>query len=636
MIVFQDFSFLRFLLVLPQVRRDGGFSVIDGFGLAEDPPDVEALVIRCRRWVPGIRIGVIDHWRYPDELYLARNEGPERIRSLGDRIGRSWLAGAFRRLYPDEGILIGFQKLMLEEMCRAVYFRRILTRLAEDEESPILAVPEQSDVFGLLKDIPGVATPRLLRGFLLLREIFRAGKTLAAFAGVLGLNIGRMRRLPPPRSVRYATFLQYANTGTVEDQSHSHQGRIKSQYNRWNSFFLEDGEEFRPESILYCYLFWRFKPDSEAKLDAFIRERGGEVTRVLELPPSPEWVFKGQLLRYGPAILPSLLAALAAGPFHWRLAMSAVRFLHYLNIWEIFHLHHRPAVTLGYDDLTVSHIARTIVGRRHGLVNAGTHHAMIGGPYLGPEIAFAHYDLHLHATHHQALDFSPYWDAVPALVAGPLRADLVYRSLQDKERRAAFDAAYQGRRTVLVAPPGTGKVTKRELVLAFYRTLARLAAERPDVVLVFRPRSSFWYTPECEAILQPAVDAGQLVMENERFDTYELVAYCDLIVATLSTMIEEALACERNIVCFDFYERAWLYRIFREEPDLVTADEDELLKRIYARLDLSEPAPQTLRARDRLGIVGDGGAVGRVRGALVALARGTAPKDLMGTKDGHD
>lgn len=635
MIVFQGFSLARFLLVLPHIRREGGFSVIDGFGLAEDPPDIEALAARCRRWAPGIRIGVVDHWRYPDELYLARNEGPERVRALAGRIDGSWLARAFRRLYPDSGVLVGFQKLMLEEMRRTVYFRRILARLAQNESAPILAVPEQFDAFGLLAGIPGVKTPHLLRLFLFLQEILRAGKALAAFAGILGLNIRRMRRLPPPRPVRYATFLQYANTGTVEDQSHSHQGRIPKQYNRWNSFFLEDCEEFQPESILYCYLFWRFKPESEAKLDAFIRGRGGEVTRVLELPPSPEWVFKGQLLRYGPAILPALLVTLLGGPFHWRLAMSAMRFLHYLNIWEIFFLHHRPAVTLGYDDLTVSHIARTVVGRRHGSVNVGTHHAMIGGPALGPEITFVHYDLHLHATRHQALDFSPYWNAVPALVTGPLRADLVYRSLQDKERRAAFEAVYRGRRTVLVAPPGTGKVTKRELVLTFYRTLARLAAERPDVVLVFRPRSSFWYTPECEAILRPAVDAGQLVMENERFDTYELIAYCDLIVATLSTMIEEALACERNIVCFDFYERTWLYRIFREEPDLVTSDEDELLRRIHALLDVSRPAPQTLRMRHSLGIVGDGGAVGRVRNALAALARGAAPSDLIGTKGGH-
>lgn len=618
MILFERFSKLAFLLLLPQIRARRELFLLDLSLIDGKPTDIAGPQRWARYFVPGLRVYRWPQQRLHECFFAANAMRPQLVSRLAHRLQCSAGFRLLRRCYPAALMLKAMQKLAVEFSASTCLLRLAARTAVDAGRGPVMAAPCATDACGILERMDKITVPKRIAWLNGLRAIGDAVKSLLMLVYIAGFRMHRTCATAKGRAFDYANIIFWGGVGTVQDLRHT-ESDYRERRNRWNSFYLEDGQAFRPQNLLYCFLNWRFSASTEAQMRRYISDRGGHYCYIDDLDPTWRHLLCRQLLNYGIGSLPWLLAGLAGGPAQWLLMVHAIRVLHHANKWEIFCLHYRPRVMMGYDDQSVSHIARTAVFHRYGLKTAGIHHPAESGLYLSPELAFCAFDLHFEYSQTERREFAPFWDAFRHRIVGPLRCDLIHSAMGNAATREAFGNKYgAGCKSILVAPPGPGLINDPQRVNQFYRGLLRVLAERRDVRLILRPRATF-HLPAAQ--LQPWIDSGRLSIEVDDFDTYELMACCDLVVTVASSMVQEALASRRPVVCFTTNRLDALYPFYKMNPLLVATSEDELVARIHRFLDVPQTLANIDEIRQQVGPGADGGCVQRLRNALIELAR---------------
>jgi len=618
MILFEKFSFVKFIVLLFKIRKEGGFYIFNDCARSSKPPDLKSIEKLCRKVVPGIRIKTVGHYEYPREFFLSSYNLPFFIHNKVDSLHKTPICKMLISIYNDTEVITGLKKIMLHSIKSEFYFYHFAKKLAENNEE-VVVIPYTRDSFGLLSEGNNLVIPVLVVFINKIKDLYLSIKTFFVYLAFLLHNIHKIRKAKPAIPFKYASHMSF---DTLNDERESLINNKKIAIRtRWDSFFLEDGKEFLHENILYCFDIWRFSQEREARIVDYIKNRGGRYCYVNDLASSLLHFLGIQVKQYGIKGLVPMLASVSRGGTNLRLAEYAVKFFYNTNKWEIFCLHFRPAVMMTFDDYSFSHIARTLVFRKYGLKNAGIHHPAETGLYTGDIIAFVYYDMYFQYGTFMEKCFRPFWDDVPRKIVGLLRSDLIYQSINDEKRRTEFKRKYGSKKTVLVNPPGSNLVNLPSKVDEFYNAIARLVLSRNDLAVIIRPRgfgSSF--NAAYSKVMSSAFETGQIFIELEEFDMHELIAYSDLVVSIYSSVIQEAIDAGKTALAFCTKGLDELYPLYELAPDLVADNGKQLFDRINDCLDNHVTLDNMVSLRKELGCGCDGKVVQRIREGLVSLA----------------
>ncbi|MDK9720589.1 MAG: hypothetical protein OEL53_05335 [Rhodospirillales bacterium] len=619
MIVFEKFSLLAFILLYRRIRRAGAFYLLDRCAYTSRPEDLAGVRRLCRWLMPGVSVTLLEHWKHEQACYRANAEQPAFANDVEDSLMSSPAAVALEKLgYARKGIAVALKKY-LQDYVRTPLLLRQVVAAHQQSGQQIWIVPQQADIFGVFAS--GAArVPWQIAALNRLKAFFGFVMALPQFLAAMAVNLRKTRRgLPPPRLWKYANIVSHPTLGNVLDDEKLGYRRRQ----RWDSFFLEDGKEFTPQSILYCLSLWRFTPKQEKALRDHIEGRGGVLCAAFDLPPSQDHILRRQLGKFLPAMASCFLASLAGGPRQWFAWEAASRALHHINLWEIFCLHHRPLVMMGPDDYSISHVARSLAFERNGLLNTGIHHSAQGGPFISPDISFNYFHCHFRYGLWESRLFSPYWDNDPHIHIGPPKQDLVLESQSDPERRKAFAEKYGGapKKFVMAAPGAHSSIqVSPEKNRIFYSALGSLLTLRRDVVLLLRPRVKV-DEKLYQDYLAKFESEGRVHVEMNDFDTWELIAFCDIVLCPSSSMMCEAWAAGTPALNFPLTGIGRLYPFYAYNPLLVSTAHDELLENLQRLLDDAD-AVDRADLRRLLGGRDQPGSLTAMRRTLQDLAEG--------------
>lgn len=619
MIIFENFSLLAFILLYRRIRRAGVLYLLDRCAYTSRPEDLAGIRRLCRWLMPGIAITLLDHWEHEQACYLANAEQPAFANGAEADLMSSHAAAKLEEFgYARKGIAVALKKY-LQDYVRTPLLLRQVVAAHQAPGRQIWVVPQQADLFGIFAS--GVAqVPWQIAALNWLKALFDFAFALPQFVAAMAINLRRTQRsLPPPRLWKYANIVSHPTLGNVLDDEKLGYRRRQ----RWDSFFLEDGKEFTPQSILYCLSLWRFTPKQEMALRQHIEGRGGVLCAAFDLPPSRDHLFSRQLGLFLSGMLGCFFKSLAAGPRQWFTWKAASRLLHHVNLWEIFCLHHQPRVMMGPDDYSISHVARSLAFERNGLMNTGIHHSAQGGPFVSPDISFNYFHCHFRYGRWESQLFSPYWDNDPHIHIGPPKMDLVLESRADSERKAAFARKYgTSPKKFVMAAPGAHtsiQVSPRKNRI-FYAALGSLLANRQDVVVVLRPRIKVDEGLYREYLEKFEVE-GRVHIEMNDFDTWELIAFCDIVLCPSSSMMCEAWAAGTPALNFPLTGIGRVYPFYAYNSLLVSTSHDELVENLQRLLD-GDDAVDKIALRRLLGGSDRPSALEAMRRTLENLAEG--------------
>lgn len=616
MIVFEGLTFTRFLACLPQVLKEGGhIYIVDHDGPNYRTGDFAGVIARCRKLAPGLRVTYVRHADFPDQMYRSNDVLTALVTEIGGEMAASPACRMIEKIYPGRGAFVALQRGLVARLRHTVHFVGMARRVAAGD-GPVWMVPAMPDSYGIIGRIGGGSIPvgiRVLDGFRALTNLLRAPLNL--LATMTAQSIRPVADLPPPVATDFAVQVVWPV------------GSQQNRRTREDCFFLENGAPALSKRILYCFGDWSLDPAADEATRAAVTARGSQSCDTYGNRPTWSHVWRHNVLRLGLGSLPAFFSGLLRGPRGWDELEWGLRTLRFANVWEIFCLHFRPKVFLSYDDQRPSHIARTMVFERHGLLNTGLHHPAFAGSTILPDLAFLHFHLRFLYGAGIRRDFAPFWDQTPFVESGPFRADLIYSAQNDDATKAAFERKYGGRTNILVGlsdPVVPLNLTPR--YEAFCDALATLAERRADLHFILRPRPGFAPAESVRVRLDRLVKIGRASMELTEFDTFELIAFCKLVIAPTSSMVMEAIHAGRQVVSYCFNGADDFYPYRHTDPVIAAADAADLVALVEQRLD--HPPPHFDALRDDIAAWNYGKVVPTIAQALERLLAGESPQAI--------
>ena len=211
---------------------------------------------------------------------------------------------------------------------------------------------------------------------------------------------------------------------------------------------------------------------------------------------------------------------------------------------ELFCRYFKVRVYFSRDDYDFEHITRTMIQRRHGLLNHGLQHSALQAPYIIPSMAYSFFDTYYITGERFIKLWAPYWENNKSCIVVGNRTDkFLLTALKDEARKEKFIQKYGRRKTILVliSPPNE-VISPPMLLKARYEGIARLSEIAEDVNVILRPRAEAaietWQDlfPE----LRRPLAKGSISFEWGDFTTHELMAFSDVLVAedSSSTILE--------------------------------------------------------------------------------------------------
>lgn len=617
MIIFEKFSIIKFLALLFKIRREGQFYILNDCAFSNKMPDIKKIENTCRKVLPNIKVGMVGHHDFPKEFFLSNYSSTHFIQGIEDKLKKMPVYKMIMKLYPDEGVITGFKKMVLESIRKTNYFYHISMRLSEKNKN-IIVVPEKTDLFGIFSKDKVFVIPKSIVALNILRDRFMSIRTFFVYLAFLFHNVHKVSAPKQPESIKYAVQIVWSTIDSKQESGFIlNKDKLKRKV-RWDTFFLES-EDFRPDKILYCFDLWRYSSEVESKIINRIKERGGRFCYAKNLAPTWRHIVTMQWKNYGLKCLFPMISTIFYRPGSWELGHIATKFLYHLNNWEIFCLYYRPKVMMGFDDYDISHVARTMVFRKYGLKNAGIHHPAETGVYGGPNIAFVHFDMFFQYSDIITEIYSPFWNKLQKKVVGIFRSDLINQSSNDSKRKQDFVRKYGNKINILIAPPGISLVNLPTRILEFYKALAELAVTRDDVCLIIRPRSVFKLDGQCNEIMKRAFETGRVFVEVEDFDTWELIAYCDIVVSIYSSLVQESLDAGKKVIAYSFNGLDELYHISEINPFIIATSGEQLLDKLKHILNGDGRAFTIERDKRQVGFGCDGRVIERIRKGLKSL-----------------
>jgi hypothetical protein len=523
------------------------------------------------------------------------------------------------RLLKSEAVLLALKKGLASYLKDRIHFGKIVRILAADPTRRVVVAPAYDDQFFRLPERLGLTDGRMTVPQELekvARKRDRRHQLRYLVYAIAGMPVRATRQLlrsltplawkrPTPQAVDWARPI----AGGF-DETFSQAGRAF----RWDDS-LEDHDEFAPSRWLYVYGLCRFPKDKIDRWRRMVLARGAQFvdTRDLRMPVG------FYLSRKLPASWQRLRWCLEGlrRPGLSKLCEVAHTITEAYVEADLFMQYYRPKVYDVRDDYLVGHIVRTIVFNRYGCRTIGLQHGAYTSLGLNPYIAYTYCNTY---CAYGPVYFDRIWKGVwfyneRQAVIGVERNDFAYRAMRNGSRRAEFMARYAGKKALLWCPPSLGapELNRPEMIQDVVQAIAAFQSAHADWVVILncrRPERASYAT-----MLERLGRSGVLVAEED-FSTYELIAYADaIVVSNSSTVGIEAVCAGRAHVLFVNYWGEWKHPFLRNAKDLAAKLEDWAAGG-------PGPDPSALEAFRRDFDVGfDGKALERFKNEMRALAR---------------
>ncbi|MFC1828289.1 hypothetical protein ACFL0O_01595 [Thermodesulfobacteriota bacterium] len=283
--------------------------------------------------------------------------------------------------------------------------------------------------------------------------------------------------------------------------------------------------------------------------------------------------------------------------------MIVRRILLFATRFELFLQYHRPRVFISRDDYAFTCAVRTIILNSYGLQNFGISHSQCTYPKYLAGACFTYCNTYLMRGKGYKRIFYPYLDKINKFVmVGPLESDQVYRAKFNKSKKEHFQRIY-GKYFNIILPISrpSGKIYREDIVKEKYENIPEILELDEKVHIILRPRriDAVEYFADNFPLFSDYIDKGRISIETNDFTTYELLAYCNIVIT------EDNSGIFFETLCVD---GAWpiAYAVrFAENPlegfykDFVAYNLADLKTIIAKRMDGVIPDEATLRKIER-------------------------------------
>ena len=236
---------------------------------------------------------------------------------------------------------------------------------------------------------------------------------------------------------------------------------------------------------------------------------------------------------------------------------------------EIFCSYFRIKIFFSRDDYNAKHIIRTIIQNKYNLKHCGIHHSLFLKPYTSLIFLHTYYDFFF--THGQGyIDFyEKYWHSKEHIIVGNPNKNQVLDAINNLEKEIEFKKKYNNKYNILFLLPSIDSNTQFNDTVVLkkaFSNISLLLAINPDVGLILRPRNFKQYRRYLKILNFDKTKKRRVHYELNDFNTYELMAFSDFLIAdSTSSSLMEAFS-NNKIVIVPYMMR------MKSKKDLIWAD----------------------------------------------------------------
>ena len=346
--------------------------------------------------------------------------------------------------------------------------------------------------------------------------------------------------------------------------------------------FVDDGylygDRFSIGDVLHVFGDWKFSPDDKKIFRERMDRKKIPYADRQEFGITPRLFF----------LTLKITAAIALKIFQkdescflrkelWRATMKGI--YHYLlKNYEIDNIDCKAELVR--NDYNSGHVIATMVANRHGRKRVGISHAATS--FDSPQMCFVHFDRYVVYCDLYARTFMPFWDGIKLEKTGRETIDSVVREREKREEHAIRIEKLYGKRqwTVTILFPGVSEACLLKQWDEIYAGLVKFRDYPLDahVFLRFRRMNDVLKMPHMNRFLSLPKNDSRLIVQHENFNTHELLATSDLVIAgNASFGINEALVAGIPVFTFAYTVKEELY--FPDYgKDFILHSSDDLLK----------------------------------------------------------
>ncbi len=498
------------------------------------PVDNLAIVKNINRLKSAIRflssrtlVETIGHDEAPEVFYKSNDSLLKFLESSKPEFSDCALADLFNSYYSKDGVDRSVC-LFLVNRIRPVWYLRNILKVITARHDRVTLFCTIVDEFKILDD-EIIHEPKFIIYFKSLALLMQNVRIALIFFGGMLAGFRRITlKNPSPKNIRFAAQSPYLELWSeCPNQKPQH----------WSSRFIEDGELSNLRNVLYVHGIWdsNYSPSVLDRMKNFLDTNGGHRFDEMAIRYTLRHLFRVHLGFWGLKLLLPLLTHLTSG----RPLVVAEAYLalsRHISRYTAFLDHWRPSSFIGFDDQSISSIARTLVFGANGIANVGMIHSTLGGKWHHPIFAFSYFHkLLLYSTINEE-SYGEYWGNMKRAVVGPLRSDLLYDQKVNRYKKDLYRKTYGDKKSVLLIVV-TAPINNTTRINAFHQALKDAALKFPDLVFILRPLldskgKAVYHFPDHIKDLEDAVLSGSVRIDTNDFSTYELMAEADVIVST--------------------------------------------------------------------------------------------------------
>jgi len=552
-IYFEKFSILRFLFVLPLIRKCRKIYVFE-----PGPPDANRVNIdRIRRkvrfFIKNAEVEKTFHSDFPELAWECNEKALGLLEKSSKQIEKSPVARFLKKFCDSDKIILAVKKSMVPYFCDRVYYLHWARELGRAEKDRVSLVFRDNDPFDINRQL--FATDSYLAAPLSIKFFNAIEKQVLRIAYSIGLIFMMIRKLfangiawrrPVPKEYDYGLPLAW---GILEGESRSSGGLYRTLDDR----FLNDSANFKADRFLYIYSDWKFSEEARERANAWIKNNGSDYADEANL--------KYYIKPYTAHLLSVLKHFFLKNIFDFRQdplwIITAYRIINAYCLYDNFCQYYRVKVFFDRTDYSLRSIVRTIVQNKYSLKNAGLQHAAYGGIGLDPHLAYIYFDCYFARDKISRELFSPHWERYNEIrETGLYTADFVNEALRNRDRREAFRKKYEDKIVLLIAlyninskRNGRSRVYGSNFFEELFQNIEKVLDIHPNLHIVLKPRRMEDLSSAADVIKK-----HDRIAVEDQFTTYELVAYSDITTAMAqSSVVLEALTNEKKAFAYNSF-----------------------------------------------------------------------------------
>ncbi len=210
---------------------------------------------------------------------------------------------------------------------------------------------------------------------------------------------------------------------------------------------------------------------------------------------------------------------------------------------ELFCSYYRVKIFFSRDDFNAKHVTRTIIQNKYELKHCSIHHSLFLKPYTSLIFLYSYYDFYFtHGSGYIEL-YKNNWYSKENLVVGNPNINQILDAMKDFKKRQNFKKLYKNKFNILLLLPSIGAKTNfnnTNILKKCFANIDTLLNNNKNTDLIIRPRNYNQYKMYQKVLKFKDELKPRIHFELSRFNTYELIAYSDFLIAdsTSSSLIE--------------------------------------------------------------------------------------------------